>query len=95
MFVETAELVRNASKPFVLNAEPGDEVVIVTDSEIEESMWATLYGAANERGWTRRCVSSRCGRYTGTTRRPPRPRRCSTRTGRTGGKLYIGRHALC
>lgn len=50
MFAETAELVRNASKPFELNAEPGDEVVIVTDSGIEESVWAALYGAANERG---------------------------------------------
>lgn len=50
MFAETAELVRNASKPFELNAEPGDEVVIVTDSEIEESVWAALYAAANERG---------------------------------------------
>lgn len=49
MFAETAELVRNASKPFELNAEPGDEVVIVTDSEIEESVWAALYAAANER----------------------------------------------
>lgn len=50
MFAETAELVRNASKPFELNAEPGDEVVIVTDSEIEESVWAALFAAANERG---------------------------------------------
>jgi leucyl aminopeptidase (aminopeptidase T) len=49
MFVETAELVRNASTPLELNAEPGDEVVIVTDSEVEESVWAALYGAANER----------------------------------------------
>lgn len=50
MFAETAELVGNASKPFELNADPDDEVVIVTDSEIEESVWAALYGAANERG---------------------------------------------
>jgi leucyl aminopeptidase (aminopeptidase T) len=49
MFAETAELVKNASKPFELNAEPGDDVVIVTDSEIEESVWAALYAAANER----------------------------------------------
>lgn len=49
MFAETAELVRNASKPFELNAEPDDEVVIVTDSAIEESVWAALFAAANER----------------------------------------------
>lgn len=50
MFAETAELVRNASKPFKLNAEPGDEVVIVSDTEVAESVWAALFAAANEQG---------------------------------------------
>lgn len=49
MFAETAELVKNAAKPLKLNAEPGDEVVIVTDSEVSESVWAALFAAANER----------------------------------------------
>lgn len=50
MFAETAELVRNASKPFKLNAEPGDEVVIVSDTEVAESVWAALFAAAHEQG---------------------------------------------
>lgn len=49
MHTETAELVRNAAKPLELNAQPGDEVVIVTDSEVAESVWAALYAAANKR----------------------------------------------
>jgi 2,5-dihydroxypyridine 5,6-dioxygenase len=47
MFADTAELVRNASKPFELNAEPGDKVVIVTDTKTEEAVWAALFAAAH------------------------------------------------
>lgn len=50
MFAETAELVRNASKPFELNAEPGDKVVIVSDTAVAESVWAALFAAAHEQG---------------------------------------------
>ncbi|WP_411965882.1 aminopeptidase [Haloferax sp. YSMS24] len=50
MFAETAELVRNASKPFKLNAEPGDKVVIVSDTAVAESVWAALFAAAHEQG---------------------------------------------
>lgn len=50
MFAETAELVRNASKPFELNADPGDRVVIVSDTEVADSVWAALFAAANQQG---------------------------------------------
>lgn len=49
MLANTAELVRNAAKPFELNAEAGDTAVIVTDSRMDESVWAALFAAANER----------------------------------------------
>lgn len=49
MLADTAELVKNAAKPLELNAEPGERVVIVTDSEMAESVWAALFAAANER----------------------------------------------
>lgn len=50
MFTETAELVRNAAKPFELNANPDDEVVIVTDTAVAESVWAALFAAAHQQG---------------------------------------------
>jgi leucyl aminopeptidase (aminopeptidase T) len=50
MFAETAELVRNASTPFKLNADPGDKVVIVSDTAVAESVWAALFAAAHEQG---------------------------------------------
>jgi leucyl aminopeptidase (aminopeptidase T) len=47
MSMETAELVRNASKPLELNAEPGDEVLIVTDTRTAEPVWEALFAAAH------------------------------------------------
>jgi leucyl aminopeptidase (aminopeptidase T) len=48
MLSNTAELVRNAAKPLELNAEPGDEVLIVTDTRTEESIWTALFAAAHQ-----------------------------------------------
>ncbi len=48
MSMETAELVRNASKPLQLNAEPGDKVTIVSDTETDEAVWTALYAAAHQ-----------------------------------------------
>lgn len=48
MHTETAELVRNAIKPFKLNADSGDKVTIVSDTAVDESVWAALFAAANE-----------------------------------------------
>lgn len=42
-------LARNAGKPFDLNAEPDDKVVIVTDTAVDESVWRSLFDAAVER----------------------------------------------
>ncbi len=50
MSTEAAELVRNATKPFRLNAAPGDRVVIVTDTEVADSIWQALFAAANAEG---------------------------------------------
>lgn len=48
MTLEAAELVPIASKPFRMNAEPGDDVVIVTDTVIEDSVRSALFGAAHQ-----------------------------------------------
>lgn len=48
MHSETAELVRNASKPFKLNAESGDEVLIVSDTRTEDSVVTALFAAAHQ-----------------------------------------------
>lgn len=47
---DTAELVKNARKPFELNAEPGDKALIVTDTTTEESVGFALFAAANQFG---------------------------------------------
>ncbi|PSP90791.1 hypothetical protein BRC87_05670 [Halobacteriales archaeon QS_4_66_20] len=45
---ETAELVRNASKPLELNAEPGDDVLIVSDTRTADSVVTALFAAAHQ-----------------------------------------------
>lgn len=47
MSFETAELTRVLRKPFELNAEPGEDVLIVTDTAIEPSVQEALMAAAN------------------------------------------------
>lgn len=49
--MDTIELVRNASKPFQLNAQAGDKVLIVTDTKVDESVWEALFAAANAQGF--------------------------------------------
>lgn len=47
MHSEVAELVKNATKPFELNAEAGDEVLIVTDTRVADSIGTALFAAAH------------------------------------------------
>jgi 2,5-dihydroxypyridine 5,6-dioxygenase len=47
---EVAELVRNASKPFELNADPGDEVLIISDTRTADSVGTALFAAAYQQG---------------------------------------------
>lgn len=47
MTTDSMELVRNAMKPFRLNAEPGDNVLIVTDTQVDDDVWEALFAAAN------------------------------------------------
>jgi len=48
MSFEAAELVPILSKPFEMNAESGDDILIVTDTEIEESVQSALFAAAHK-----------------------------------------------
>lgn len=50
MSLRAAELARNAAKPLELNAEPGDDVVIVSDTGVDEAVWSALFAAANQIG---------------------------------------------
>ncbi len=46
MTVREAELISNAKKPLEYNAEPDDEIVIVSDTAMDERVWSTLTKAA-------------------------------------------------
>lgn len=48
--IADAELIENAKKPFELNAEPGDDVLIVTDTEMDPQLWSVLNNAARSMG---------------------------------------------
>jgi leucyl aminopeptidase (aminopeptidase T) len=47
---EVAELVKNASKPFELNADPDDDVLIVSDTRTADSVGTALFAAAHQQG---------------------------------------------
>ena len=48
MSLELADLIRNATKPFELNAEPEDDVLIVSDTGVDEAVWSALFAAATQ-----------------------------------------------
>lgn len=48
--MDSMELVRNAQKPFRLNAQEGDRVLIVSDTKTDEAIWQALFAAANGEG---------------------------------------------
>lgn len=50
MAIQEAEMIRNARKPFELNAEEGDEVLIVSDTDMDPRVWSTLNKAARSMG---------------------------------------------
>ncbi len=50
MTVREAELIGNAKKPLEYNAEPGDEIAIVSDTAMDERVWSTLVKAARAMG---------------------------------------------
>jgi len=48
MNMEVAKLIKNASKPFELNADTDDDVLIVSDTRTAESVGTALFAAANQ-----------------------------------------------
>jgi leucyl aminopeptidase (aminopeptidase T) len=48
--IEHADMIENAIKPFELNADPDDTVLIVTDTQMEPEVWTVLNNAARAAG---------------------------------------------
>ena len=50
MSIKEAEMIKNAQKPFKYNAEEGDEVLIVSDTRMDSTVWSVLNKAARSLG---------------------------------------------
>jgi len=50
MTIREAEMIENAKKPFLYNAEEGDDIVIVSDTGMDPVVWSVLNKAARSLG---------------------------------------------
>ncbi|WP_144906059.1 aminopeptidase [Halobellus captivus] len=71
MTVREAEMIENAKKPFEYNAEDGDDIVIVSDTGMDPTVWSVLNKAARSLGHKPTVVVMPQSEYSHAE--PPRP----------------------